>query len=93
MLETFVLAMVRHPEVYAKLQAEMDAVVPRDRMPEVRDRAALPYLECVYKEVFRCVTHSAWVALGIARLAECLIRWNAPVPLGTKKLSNILFSI
>jgi cytochrome P450 len=54
-LSTFVLAMVLHPEVFKKAQAEMDAVVGADRLPTFEDRASLPYLECVVKEACRCM--------------------------------------
>ena len=49
--------MVRYPEVYKKAQAEIDRVVGRERLPDFDDREHLPYLECVVKEVFRCVTY------------------------------------
>ncbi|KZT12937.1 cytochrome P450 [Laetiporus sulphureus 93-53] len=50
---SFILAMVVHPDVYRKAQVEMDAVVGRSRLPNLDDRLALPYLECVLKEVYR----------------------------------------
>ena len=53
MLSTWLLAMVLHPEVYAKAQAELDAVLGKERLPELDDRSSLPYLECVLKEVYR----------------------------------------
>ncbi|CCL98337.1 uncharacterized protein FIBRA_00331 [Fibroporia radiculosa] len=49
----FVLAMVLHPEVYAKAQAEIDRVVGQSRLPDFDDRLSMPYLECVLKEVYR----------------------------------------
>lgn len=52
-MKTFILAMVLHPEVYRKVQAEMDRVVGPERLPDFEDREHLPYLECVLKEVFR----------------------------------------
>ena len=52
-MKTFILAMVLHPEVYRKVQAEMDRVVGPERLPDFEDREQLPYLECVLKEVFR----------------------------------------
>jgi len=52
-LSTFILAMLLHPEVYKKAQAEMDLVVGIERLPDFNDREALPYLECVIREVFR----------------------------------------
>ena len=45
--------MVLHPEVFQKAQEEMDQVVGRNRLPDLDDRKALPYLECVVKESYR----------------------------------------
>jgi hypothetical protein len=39
----FLLAMVLHPEVFAKAQKEIDSVVGTDRLPSFSDRASLPY--------------------------------------------------
>ncbi|QRV83120.1 cytochrome P450 family protein [Ceratobasidium sp. AG-Ba] len=52
-LMAFVQAMIMHPEVQEKVQAELDAVVGEDRLPELSDRDALPYLDCVLKESLR----------------------------------------
>ncbi|QRV96397.1 cytochrome P450 family protein [Ceratobasidium sp. AG-Ba] len=48
----FVLAMVLHPEVQKKAQAELDRVLG-GRLPELSDRESLPYLDAVMKEVMR----------------------------------------
>ena len=45
----------RHPEVLAKAQEEIDSVVGKDRFPTLEDRVLLPYVNCIMKEVFRCV--------------------------------------
>lgn len=52
-MTTFVFAMVRHPEIYRKLQEELDGVVSNERLPDLNDREALPYTECVIKETYR----------------------------------------
>lgn len=49
----FVLAMVLHPEVQAKAQAEIDALLGDSRLPEMSDRESLPYVCCIVKEVLR----------------------------------------
>lgn len=54
-MRTFVLAMVLHPQVMKKAQAELDQVVGSDRLPDWDDREALPYLQCLIKEIYRCV--------------------------------------
>ncbi|KAI0298977.1 cytochrome P450 monooxygenase [Multifurca ochricompacta] len=52
-LATFFLAMILHPEVFAKAQAEIDRVVGPDRLPDFQDRSSLPYVESIVKEVYR----------------------------------------
>lgn len=52
---TFILAMVLHPDVQRKAQAELDSVIGRARLPEYNDSQSLPYLSALVKEVFRYV--------------------------------------
>ncbi|KAF8607124.1 cytochrome P450, partial [Ceratobasidium sp. AG-I] len=52
-LLSFVLAMVMFPEVQAKAQQEIDAVVGLDRLPTVEDRPNLPYIENLVSETLR----------------------------------------
>lgn len=52
-MTTFMLAMVRHPEIFKKAQAEMDSVVGPDRLPQLDDRKDLPYLNCIIQEAYR----------------------------------------
>jgi cytochrome P450 len=51
----FFLAMLVHPDVQAKAQAEVDRVVGPDRLPEVEDRERLPYVEAVVNECLRWI--------------------------------------
>ncbi|KAG0697077.1 cytochrome P450 [Suillus ampliporus] len=52
-LLVFLLAMVLHPELQAKAQAEIDQVVGKDRLPDFDDRPALPYVEAILRETLR----------------------------------------
>lgn len=52
-ISSFFLAMVTHPEVQKKAQAELDAVVGSTRLPTFSDRPNLPYIDNVLKEVLR----------------------------------------
>ncbi|KAH9929491.1 cytochrome P450 [Epithele typhae] len=52
-LLSFYMAMALHPEVQVKAQAELDAVIGLDRLPEFTDRAKLPYINAVVKEALR----------------------------------------
>jgi cytochrome P450 len=54
MLLSFILAMMKHPEVLKKAQAEVDAVCGETRSPTFEDVPNLPYIRaCVY-EVSPC---------------------------------------
>ncbi|EGO24791.1 hypothetical protein SERLADRAFT_349289 [Serpula lacrymans var. lacrymans S7.9] len=52
-LHTFVLAMLLHPEVQARAQAEIDSVTGGTRFPEFEDRTFLPYVDAVFRETMR----------------------------------------
>lgn len=45
--------MVLHPDVQAKAQAEIDALLGGSRLPEMSDRESMPYVCCIVKEVLR----------------------------------------
>ena len=53
LLNAWVLLITLHPEVQAKAQEEMDAVVGPDRLPVWADEAKLPYLRAMIKETLR----------------------------------------
>ncbi|KAF8444949.1 cytochrome P450 [Boletus edulis BED1] len=52
-IHSFFLAMILFPEVQAKAQAELDAVVGSERLPSFNDRDFLPYINAICKEVLR----------------------------------------
>jgi cytochrome P450 len=45
--------MVKYPDVQAKAQAELDAVIGRGQLPTFNDEGSLPYLNAVIKECMR----------------------------------------
>ncbi|KAL1753007.1 cytochrome P450 [Schizophyllum commune] len=45
----FIFAIVNYPEVQAHAQAELDAVVGPDRLPDLADRKNLPYIERILR--------------------------------------------
>jgi cytochrome P450 len=49
----FFHAMALHPEAQTKAQAELDAVVGRDRLPDFNDRDNLPYVDALLRETLR----------------------------------------
>ena len=50
---SFFLALVLFPQVQRRAQAELDAVIGRDRLPTFDDRPHLPYIEALCKELLR----------------------------------------
>lgn len=78
-VNTFVLAMILHPQVCLRAQAEIDSIIGESRLPDLGDRGSLPYVECVLRETLR-------YAQAIATICPCsdelILRWNAPLPIG-----------
>ncbi|PVG03918.1 cytochrome P450 [Serendipita vermifera] len=86
-LTTFVLAMVLYPEVQRKAQEEIDRVIGTDRLPLMKDRPQLPYVEALFKEVLR------WhpiAPLGVPHRLTKEDTWNGyTLPAGSTIITNI----
>ncbi|KAI0259892.1 cytochrome P450 [Gloeopeniophorella convolvens] len=52
-LLTFMVAMLRYPEVQRKAQEEIDKIVGTSRLPDFSDQDSLPYVGAVLKETLR----------------------------------------
>ena len=52
-LSSLFLALVLYPEVQKRAQAELDAVIARDRLPTFDDRPRLPYINAMCRELMR----------------------------------------
>ncbi|KZP23292.1 cytochrome P450 [Athelia psychrophila] len=52
-LTTFVLAMMKHPEVQKKAQLELDSVLGLCQLPSPGEEASLPYISAIVKECLR----------------------------------------
>ncbi|KAK0501164.1 cytochrome P450 [Armillaria luteobubalina] len=83
----FFKAMLLHPEVQAKAQAEIDAVIGDDRLPRFDDRERLPYINALVLEVTR------WHTVGPTgiphRVTEDIIESGYSIPKGSLVLANI----
>jgi cytochrome P450 len=47
------MALVLCPEVQCRARAEIDAIIGRERLPEHSDKASLPYIDAICREVLR----------------------------------------
>ncbi|KAL4808097.1 cytochrome P450 [Aspergillus unguis] len=85
-MECFFLAMVLYPEVQRKAQEELDRVVG-DRLPRFDDRANLPYIGALVKEVLRWYPVAV---IGIPHVAtEDDVCGEYRIPKGAQIISNI----
>ncbi|TDL26767.1 cytochrome P450 [Rickenella mellea] len=86
-LNSFILAMVRNPDVQRKVQAEIDAVIPYDRLPTLDDRPNIPYLEAFLKELFR------WASPLVIAIPHAVIQDDVYegyfIPKGTSVIASI----
>ena len=67
---TFMLAMVRHPEIQRRAQEEIDSVCGEDRLPDFSDRSRLPYVEAILNETLRWGTVTPTGGLAHANVKE-----------------------
>ncbi|KAI0027871.1 cytochrome P450, partial [Vararia minispora EC-137] len=65
--EWFTFAMVCHPDIQRRAQAELDAVIGRGRAPRVADRDHLPFLSALVREVLRWKPAAP---LGVPHMSE-----------------------
>ncbi|XP_061888521.1 cytochrome P450 2U1 isoform X1 [Entelurus aequoreus] len=81
------LYMVVHPDVQKKVQAELDEVVGRHRVPSLTDRGHLPFTEATIMEVQRL---TSVVPLGIPHMASKTTNFRGfTIPQGTVVLINL----
>jgi hypothetical protein len=52
-MSSLFLALVLHPQVQKRAQAELDIAVGRDRLPTFDDRPQLPYIDAICRELVR----------------------------------------
>ncbi|XP_078673786.1 cytochrome P450 2U1-like [Branchiostoma floridae x Branchiostoma belcheri] len=81
------LYLVTHPDVQAKVQAELDQVVGRDRPPVVSDKPNLPYTEATIMEMQRIRTVVPLAVPHCTTSDTTLLGYN--IPAGTDVLINL----
>lgn len=82
------VALIHHPHVQARAQAEIDLIVGRDRLPNFTDMDELPYISAICREVmrWRLVTP---LAVGHAALEDDVYEGYF-IPKGKLMVINIL---
>jgi len=50
------VALANFPDVQHRLRAEIDALIPRDRLPSMTDQPKLPYVDAIFVEMMRWKT-------------------------------------
>lgn len=89
-MQTFFLAMVLHPEVQRKAQAQLETVVGPHRLPEFEDQKNLPYIHAIVKE---CLRWQNVFTLGLPhRLMEDDEYNGYHLPKGSIVLGNIWYA-
>ncbi|KAJ4490596.1 cytochrome P450 [Lentinula aciculospora] len=84
---SFFKAMSMYPEVQAKAQAELDAVVGNDRLPSFEDRDHLPYIQAVTLEALRW--HSVVPTSVPHRVTEDNVFKGYFIPKGALVMANL----
>ena len=76
-----------YPAIQQEAQAELDAVVGRDRLPNFSDRELLVYLEAIIKEALRWMPSAPLGLTHCTREDEVINGYF--IPAGTVLLANI----
>ncbi|KAJ5111438.1 hypothetical protein N7532_001973 [Penicillium argentinense] len=86
-IETFFLAMTLFPEIQQKAQEEIDNVLGSSQLPKMADRARLPYVDALVKEVLRW--HPV-APMGIPHMSVEEDTWEGyRIPKGSLIMPNI----
>lgn len=78
--------LLRNPRIMKKLQAELDAVIGKERLVKETDVKNLPYLQAVIKETFRL--HPVGPLLVPHESTSCCKVANYEIPAGTRLYVN-----
>ncbi|KZP21392.1 cytochrome P450 [Athelia psychrophila] len=85
-LSTFVLAMMKHPEVQVKAQLELDSVLGSGQLPSFGDEASLPYISAIVKE---CLRWKVATPIGVPHQSTKDDEYNGyHIPAGTLMIPN-----
>ncbi|XP_008056479.1 cytochrome P450 2C20-like isoform X1 [Carlito syrichta] len=81
------LLLLKHPEVTAKIQEEIDRVIGRHRIPSMQDRSLMPYTDAVMHEIQRYID---LVPTSLPHAVTCDTKFrNYLIPKGTMVLASL----
>ncbi|XP_026637242.1 cytochrome P450 2C37-like isoform X3 [Microtus ochrogaster] len=81
------LLLLKHPEVTAKVQKEIDHVIGRHRSPSMQDRSHMPYTDAVLHEIQRYID---LLPTSLPHAVTCDIKFrNYLIPKGTTVIASM----
>ena len=83
-----VLYLLKYKNIKARLQADIDGIIPSNRVPSLEDKAKLPYVEAFIMEVLRCA-NIAPLAVPHAVTNEDVVFHGYRIPKDTPILLNL----
>ena len=90
-LSTFVLMMLKHPDIQAKAQRELNSVLGHGQLPDYCNEESLPYLKAVVKESLRIEPP---FPLGIAHMTSSQDVYRGyTIPAQTVVIPNVWYYV
>ncbi|XP_049620345.1 cytochrome P450 2C25-like [Suncus etruscus] len=81
------LLLLKHPDVTAKAQEEIERVIGRHRKPCMKDRTSMPYMDALVHEVQR---YANLIPNGVPHAVTCDVKFrNYIIPKGTTILISL----
>ncbi|XP_015350033.1 cytochrome P450 2C18-like [Marmota marmota marmota] len=81
------LLLLKHTEITAKVQEEIDHVIGRDRSPCMQDRSRMPYTEAVLHEIQRYID---LIPTSLPHAVTCDVKFrNYFIPKGTRIITSL----
>ncbi|KAM4840189.1 cytochrome P450 2C18-like isoform 8-T8 [Urocitellus parryii] len=81
------MLLLKHPEVTAKIQEEIDHVIGRHRSPCMQDKSSMPYTEAVLHEIQRYID---LLPTNLPHAVTCDIKFrNYLIPKGTTIITSL----
>ena len=70
-MESAILHMILYPEAKKKAQAELDAVIGKDRLPVIGDRSELPYVTAFLMVQYSDTVQYQVNSFGLQEVMRC----------------------